>query len=1379
MNESNQWMLHRAGVLNFWYYDEEYFDFADGKLLLRGSNGSGKSVTMQSLLPVLLDGKTSPDRLDPFGSKARKMEDYLLGEKDIVDRDERTGYLFLEYKRQNTNQYMTTGIGLRAKRNKTMSFWGFVLTDGRRVGADFKLYKEEKEGNGKVQKIPFSKKELEKRVADGGEVVQTKKEYMGLVNKYIFRFDSTDAYEELIKLLIQLRSPKLSKDFKPTVIYEILEGSLPAIADEDLRHISETIENMDQQKQQLEQMERDKRALEKLSNTYTTYNEWLLAEKASHFVKEYEQTKKIETAISELAECKKQLEDKLAHLEAHQERLEREQSVLTDEKEKLYKHDVWDKETEKKEVMQQLDDILKAFHSYEEKLEKKSKKERILIEQLRTGEDSLDQEENNLEEQIERLEEDAADVSFQNHTINSEDFHRHREEDFDFTVWKREAKAHEDNLHHIMQDWHNHEKYKTQYLELYKEIGDLNQELDELRYEEQKWQQTFEEEKATIQERVYAWNEANDLIKMEETGLRQLSQRLNELYEPFTYEDVKAPAVEIFQNKIRTLEKEKIENSHAQKLKREKIDETEKQVNVWKEKRDPEPDRHEETTRVRKWLTEKGILHVPFYAAVEFLDDVSETVRERIEAALEQSGLLDALITEEDVDVDNDRIFVPKPVMMAHTLANYVKPDLDESVSISTERIDEVLRSIIVSEDSAEEHGTIVSEHGQFQIGIVKGHAPKKERADFIGRTARKRLRFEMIASLTEELYQLENELQALLEIEETIESQIEQAQNAYAMFPRDRDAQEAYKERNNSTTKKENKEKEVQRKNEKLAEIYRTWQGVKRELQQKTATFDLEFSPIAYQNALTYMRTYSDGLNELQLIFTRYKSKKHSIMSYREQLEEVKEEVDRLKGELAVQNSKKQEKELKLEKLEERLKEMGAEEIRQEINNVCDRLNEIEKEYPRTIKGVTTTKHLIEKQLEDEKREKQRLAFSTALSHAWQVSFIDEEQLHLVIHKGEDGSASPYERAKRVLKQYGHVIQESDRTKQFERLNKVFFQEQPNLVEYRMTQEKHANEAAEIAVDFELTEEMMLKAADWKQKNSRTKIILEYKGQRVSPYFVLHEIESDYSLQKEYLNEKDRELYEEIILKSVGRILRSKIQRAEQWVKAMDKLMEKRDTSSGLNFSIKWKPRTAETEDEMDTKELVNLLRMNANLLKHEDLQRVTNHFRAKIARARELVEERGQGDTLHQVMKEVLDYRKWFSFVLSYQRTNEPKRELTNQVFFKFSGGEKAMAMYIPLFTAAYSRYQEADNHAPYVISLDEAFAGVDENNIRDMFELVEELGFNYIINSQALWGDYDTVSSLSICELVRPKNAPFVTVLRYHWDGKTRHAQFHSKS
>ncbi len=57
----------------------------------------------------------------------------------------------------------------------------------------------------------------------------------------------------------------------------------------------------------------------------------------------------------------------------------------------------------------------------------------------------------------------------------------------------------------------------------------------------------------------------------------------------------------------------------------------------------------------------------------------------------------------------------------------------------------------------------------------------------------------------------------------------------------------------------------------------------------------------------------------------------------------------------------------------------------------------------------------------------------------------------------------------------------------------------------------------------------------------------------------------------------------------------------------------------------------------------------------------------------------------------------------------------------------------MYVPLFSAVYARYENARSDSPRLISLDEAFAGVDEKNIRDMFRLLNELNLNYIINSQ----------------------------------------------
>ena len=131
-----------------------------------------------------------------------------------------------------------------------------------------------------------------------------------------------------------------------------------------------------------------------------------------------------------------------------------------------------------------------------------------------------------------------------------------------------------------------------------------------------------------------------------------------------------------------------------------------------------------------------------------------------------------------------------------------------------------------------------------------------------------------------------------------------------------------------------------------------------------------------------------------------------------------------------------------------------------------------------------------------------------------------------------------------------------------------------------------------------------------------------------------------------------------------------------------------------------------------------------------------------------------------------------KWFEFQMFFRRGEETKKPLTNAAFNRFSGGEKAMAMYVPLFGAVNAQYKKADNKDhPRIIALDEAFAGVDDKNIKSMFELVHKLDFDYIMNSQALWGCFETVKGLRIAELHRPENSQVVSVIRYTWNGHER--------
>jgi uncharacterized protein YPO0396 len=190
-----------------------------------------------------------------------------------------------------------------------------------------------------------------------------------------------------------------------------------------------------------------------------------------------------------------------------------------------------------------------------------------------------------------------------------------------------------------------------------------------------------------------------------------------------------------------------------------------------------------------------------------------------------------------------------------------------------------------------------------------------------------------------------------------------------------------------------------------------------------------------------------------------------------------------------------------------------------------------------------------------------------------------------------------------------------------------------------------------------------------------------------------------------------------------------------------------------------------------MDTKALVDLLQKDVEIMRTDEVEKMSAHFRSKIQEARKQTEDGGNIQSFHMIMREILDYRKWFEFQLECQKTGEKKKELTDRVFFTFSGGEKAMSMYVPLFSAVVAKYSGARQDAPRLISLDEAFAGVDENNIKDMFRLMVEFEFNFMINSQILWGDCETVPSLAIYQLIRPENAKYVSVISYVWNGKTR--------
>jgi len=1383
----NKWQLNRAGLLNFWYYDDEEFHFADGKLLLRGTNGSGKSVTMQSLITVLLDGRKSPDRLDPFGSKARRMEDYLLGEQEVVDRDERTGYLYLEYKRQNSEQYLTTGIGLRAKRHGNLDFWGFVITDNRRIGHHIELYTLEiNPETGKADKIPLSRKQLENRLEQGGQVVTTQREYMALVNKHIFGFETLEAYDDLMKLLIQLRSPKLSKDFKPTVIYEILNDALPALSDDELRPLSDTIEHMDQTKQQLDQLIRDEKAISRLCRQYDGYNEYVLGEKAAGYLAANRRVEQLKSRSNQLGARMAEAKAGSEALTAELGELSQEQAALEQERDQLESGDVFKRERELLQLKEQAGRYEQQLKQKEQELDRKKKREHDMIQQLQALEQEMLACEQEMDELAELLDSDAEEAMFDGHRIARTEWQQTRGQDYSFLMWKQDAKRYLDRLEEALQKLREQTRALERYKEYDLELAEARRKLDMQKSEMDKWRSLFEEERSRLLTALHDWHAANRTLKLTDEQLHETARRMNGLFEDYTADQLLEPVRRAHQQIQGVIAGNLARMYHQIELLDKQLADKQVELASWRDRKDPEPERHPDTAETRRKLREQGIPHIPFYAAVEFAAHVPDADKERLEAALSAMGVLDALIIPEKmqplVRPEYDRVLRPEPKLFAHTLADWLEPAIDEETQVSGEDIMNILTSITLGEEG--EGSASLDKSGRYRVGLLGGHAPRQSEARFIGRIARRRYRQQQIERLQEECAALAHEMQQVRMMLQEEQARMQLLQEELRQFPSSRQVEDAYGIWQAARHQVTACEQEVSRKHEQVKEAANRLQAIRSQLVEMTRNIALEAREEVYEEARGFMRTYVSNLNELDKLSSRFVGlrKQHEHMDeYREQ---VQLDVDQLKGECRVIADQLAGCRSSIEVLSRLLQEMGAEEVRRRIAEVLGRLAALPNQIIRLEKQRTALQKDLE-QLQKESDELEReLELAGRLLELWQKSFQEERRLSLVLDRDvkqdEAGAelsdaegAQPHHSSQAQLLKEAHVWAQrmkgdTDREKLTGQLTGAFYEAQRVLVEYRLVMDKSDDSALALRLE-EVPDNYRILFEEWQQKSRRSFIYMEYDGKRVSPYFMRTQLEQDIERQQLYLQEKDRELFEEIIFNSVGRMIRARIGRAERWVEQINALMDERDSSSGLKFSIQWKPKTAEREEEMDTEDLVKLLRTDARLLRDEDMERITRHFRSKVSQAKELIEGSAFGETLHQVIKDMLDYRKWFAFILYYRREGEKRKELTNHVFYTFSGGEKAMAMYIPLFCAAYSRYMEAREDAPYIISLDEAFAGVDENNIRDMFDLVEKLGFNYIMNSQALWGDYDTVSALSICELVRPKNAPFVTVVRYLWNGR----------
>lgn len=1323
----SKWHAHRLGIIDFWYYTNEEFYFKDGHMLLRGSNGSGKSVTMQSFIPLLLDGNRSSERLDAFGTRSRKLETYMLEEDGT--RDDRIGYLYMEFKREDSNLYKTIGMGMRARKNKPLECWYFVIEDNRRVNYDLTLFEND---------LAISKQALKNKI--GNQLIEGQRHYMERVNAALFGFKTIEEYKEAINLLVQVRSPKLSNSLRPTELNEILSNSLQSLSEEDLRPMSEAISSMDEIKDQLEVLKNCRQAATTLFSLYEQYNYAMLEGKAKKYV---EQLQMVEKLKQQLTEYEQKLEvDCQQSIEVEKEiQFNKQQiKVLEEEKNSLAKNDVIELANEIEKLKNDLKQNQMLLDSKEQQLDHKENIRIDTYQKNKEIKDDLESIEHQIGKYFNDLDYFNENMDFEEHQALKQEFFNQLNQSYNFDYTQHKIKQEIELLKkgisifkQIDTQQSFHQEYKEQLAE---NESEKEVELASLTKNIQVYEQVVEQYK----EQFSKWASNNEVLKLNKEQLHQILNLINTFSNEDCYAKIDSIILECFTNLTRDyLYKESQYYVQINDIKKQ-IDELNNALDNIKSQKDLVPPMTTCMIQNRHYLTNNKIKFTPLYTLLEFNDNVDDTTQNKIEEFLSEIQLLNALIVNE-----KDKQQVLQAPLGYSDRYLFVQQNIDELAPYyfgKCQTVKEELLNMLMHFNIKTQ--TFDIQEMSYRLDFMEGKISGQQETCFIGENSRqlkRQMQIEQFISQITDAKSKQNEL----------ENELENIQKALHILN---------KEKNNYPTKDvlSSVKKEVTDQEDKIRridlEIIKINNKIKQEID-KIKQLSIQTNEISlqigignvkeqFEMRLDYFEDYSTMLQEIINAHKEYLNKHITFEIYTQQLELIEHDIDNLKAEVESISSFITECTMLIESKNQQLEQIGYQEIKERLDTVLrllrglplknEQLSVDKGKLDEAISNSTSQIELIKNDLVSQ-QQRSKLYFDI---------FEEELKLRYVTQLND-----PQEILE-MIKQSGIVKKTKD--KLVNDLQGTYQSQRGYLQEYNLSR-------------ISLFEESDIEGV------SRIDFIARYKGAKLSFFDLPEKLDHDIEQQNLLVDESDRGLIENILINTISRKIRSKIQNSKHWIENMNRYMSNMNTSSGLKLSLSWTSHKALNDEELSTEHLVKLLEKDPKTLKESDFKSLSKHFQSKINTARKLAEQEESNETFHLIMKNVMDYRNWFDFKISYEKSGERKKELTNNAFYALSGGEKAMSMYIPLFSAVAAKFEGANEDAPLVIALDEAFAGVDEKNIDNMFSLINQFKFDYLMNSQVLWGDYPSVKSLAIHELFRPENAKYVTVISYEWNGKVK--------
>jgi uncharacterized protein (TIGR02680 family) len=1329
-------------VLNLYRYDYEEFHYEEGRLLLRGNNGSGKSRVLALQLPFLLDGEVSPARVEPDGDAAKRIEWNLL----MGRHTDRTGYTWIEFGRRDedgTTHFFTLGCGLHAVAGQTglRNRWFFTTT--LRIGRDVFLQN--------AQRTPLSQKQLEAALGATGRVYQKSEDYRRAVDTALFGLGAR--YGALIDLLIRLRRPQLTRTLDENELPNALSEALPTLSALIVEEVAESFRSLQAEKDAVRDYLSARDAVTTFLREYTSYVRIAIRRRATtlrttHSAYENagravkDATARLETAAATLAS----LVTEHTELKTHLAGAETAERTLANRPEMRTATEIQAAGEAASAAEIALTETRKDEQSAATAFDLAQSRERIAEEKSAEVQQRCDA----------SLRSAAASAS----TADLDTTHRaHLPED----LAPGSSSAAEAALNKAVAQ-------RTQGIAL---LQGLEVKLHAAATQLAAAKEALLRAEAAATEAREAEHTARDTLAAEGASLlvsytewRAATVHLQPA-EPSSFTEVFDAWLE--QREGTSPLRRAIEEAQQQTLARfttrdntlagEATELTASITDLTTQITDlengstqpPSPP----VTRRADRTQRPG---APLWKVCDFHPHVSTADRAGLEAALEASGLLDAWLlpdgslldpTTEDTFLLTASSDAPLHSHLGGVLLPAIDPGDPSARLLSPSTVAGVLASIGYKTHPAHSSPAWISADGAWQLGPLSGHWSKQQ-ADFIGESTRAAARRRQL----ETLFASRDQARAALGVNRlacgVLLRDRATATGEFAAAPSDEAVRRA---------------------------------GFMLEASAKAVTATFEIAGKATAGVTTariaceqHQDTLHNAATDLKLSawLGRLIALSDATRDYAQRLAALWPTLRHAESELATlaaihEQTATAETEFLTRTQRREHAAIKAESTRRHFETLQkthgQTVSAILAEHALALAEVGRLKEALS--LNEKSRIKQTAEHSTALEN--QKSADEKRSIQEALRHDAIGNLRRLA-AQRLLADADPALRSHD-------------------LDHDLAESWSVARAVDIARDIEThLADVPADPAIWQQRQDQIHSHITDLRDRLTTHGhspETHQVEdivlvrcpfqsrsltmtelhaaltAETEARDRILKEREREIIENHLLAEAAVELQKLIRAAELWRTSANEELHSRPTSTGVRFRFQW-----EADTETRFHEIRPILLRKGELWTPIERTAVATFLQGRIAAAQTDDESGSWRDHLSRA----LDYRRWHRFVIERQQEGQWRR-LNKTTYGTGSGGEKALALTLPRFAAAAAHYRGAAPTAPRLVMLDEAFAGIDPTMRAQCLGVLTQFDLDVVMTSELEWGCYATVPALAIYHLTTLPTIDAVASTRWLWNGREK--------